>query len=173
MQDNIIIVGETKSPDFPITSDAINGKYVGGNADGFIMEFNLKSNKPVYSSFIGGSKTDRLKYIAKTDNQKYVLVGTSSSIDFPVTQDALYKSIDGGMDLVILTMDKTLKNIEYSTYGGGSNQRIMDPTANYIKDGKLIISSMCISPDFPVTLKYVEPDSTWTNCIWKFDLNKK
>jgi hypothetical protein len=170
---NIILTGQTKSPNFPVTSDAVNGKYIGGNADGFIMKFNLKSNKPAYSSFIGSSKTDWLNYVAKTDEQKYVLVGTSSSKDFPVTENALYKSIEGGMDLVILMLDKTLKNIEYSTYGGGSKQRIMDPTANYVKDGKLIISSMCISPDFPATLKYVEPDSTWTNCIWKLDLNGK
>jgi len=169
---NIILAGETKSPNFPITSDALYNKYIGGNADGFIMNFNLKLNKLDYASFIGGSKTDWLKYIAKTDNQKYVLVGTSSSKDFPVTQDALYKSIDGGMDLVILILDKTLKKIEYSTYGGGSKQRIMDPIVNYIKGDKLIISSMCVSPDFPATLKYVEPDdSTWTNCLWKFDLS--
>ncbi len=40
--DNIILAGQTKSPDFPVTSDAINQKYIGGNADGFIMKFNLK-----------------------------------------------------------------------------------------------------------------------------------
>jgi hypothetical protein len=170
-EDNIIIVGETKSPDFPVTSDATIGKYIGGNSDGFIMKFDLKSNKPVYSSLIGGSKTDWLKYITKTEDKKYVLIGTSSSKDFPVTKDALNQSIEGGMDLVILMLDKTLKNVEYSTYGGGAKQRIMDPTANYVKDGKLIISSMCVSPDFPATLKYVEPDSTWTNCIWKLDLS--
>lgn len=169
---NIILTGETKSPDFPVTSDALNSKYLGGNSDGFIMKFNLKSNEPVYSSFIGGSKTDQLRYTAKTEKQKYVFVGTSSSIDFPVTKDALDLSITAGMDLVILIFDNTLKNIEYSTYGGGSKQRIMDPIINYAKDDKLIISSMCISPDFPATLKYAEPDNTWTNCIWKFDLGK-
>ena len=99
--------------------------------------------------------------------------GTSASKDFPVTKDALYPSISGGMDLVILILDKSLKNIEYSTYGGGSKQRVMDPVVNYVKGGKLLISSMCVSPDFPVTLKYAEPDSTWTNCIWKFDLTGK
>ncbi len=169
---NLILTGQTKSPDFPVTPDASNRKYIGGNADGFIMKFNLPSNRPVYSSFIGGSKTDWLKYVTRTDNQKYVLVGTSSSKDFPVNPNALYKSIDGGMDLVILILDKTLKNIEYATYGGGSKQRVMDPVVNYVKGGKMLISSMCVSPDFPVTLKYAEPDSTWTNCILKFDLNK-
>jgi hypothetical protein len=77
---NIILTGQTKSPNFPITSDAVNGKYIGGNADGFIMKFNLKSNKPAYSSFIGGSKTDWLNYVAKTDKQKYVLVGSTDLV---------------------------------------------------------------------------------------------
>jgi hypothetical protein len=171
--DNIILAGDTKSLDFPVTSDALIGKYFGGNSDGFIIKFDLKSNKPGYSSFIGGSKTDWLKYITKTDNQKYVLVGTSSSKDFPVTKDALYPSIIGGMDLVLIILDKTLKNIEYSSYGGGAKQRMMDPITNYVRGGKLIISSMCISPDFQATFKFAEPDLTWTNCIWKFDLTSK
>lgn len=170
---NIVLTGETKSPDFPVTPDALNKKYIGGNSDGFIMKFNLKLNKPAYASFIGGSKTDQLKYVAKTDENKYVLVGTSISKDFPVTKDALYSSFNSGRDLVMLILDKTLKNIEYSTYGGGSKQRIMDPVANYTTGGKLIISSMCVFPDFPVTIKYAEPDSTWTNCLWKLDLNGK
>lgn len=171
--DNIILTGQTKSPNFPVTFDALDGKYIGGNADGFIMKFNLKSNKPVYSSFLGGSRTDWLNYVTKTDKQKYLVVGTSASKDFPITKDALYKSVDGGMDLVVVILDKKLKIIEYSTFGGGSKQRIMDPSVNYVNGGKLLISSMCVSPDFPVTLKYAEPDSTWTNCIWKFDLKRK
>ncbi len=101
------------------------------------------------------------------------MVVTSTSKDFPVTKDALDQSIDGGMDLVITILDKTLKTIEYSTYGGGSKQRIMDPIVNYSKEGKLVISSMCVSPDFPATFKYAEPDNSWTNCIWKFDLMGK
>ena len=171
--DNIFLAGETKSPDFPITSDAINKKYVGGNADGFITRFNLKSNKPVYSTFVGGSRTDQLRFIAITEKQKYVLVGTSASNDFPVTKDAPDQSIDAGLDLVVLILDNSLKTIEYSTFGGGSRQRIMDPTVNFSKGGKLIITSMCVTPDFPATFKYAEPDKSWTNCIWKFELNGK
>jgi len=30
-----------------------------------------------------------------------------------------------------------------------------------------------LSPDFAPTMKYAEPDNTWTNCLWKFDLNSK
>jgi hypothetical protein len=65
-----------------------------------------------------------------------------------------------------------LKSIEYSTYGGGLKQIVMDPYISYVKGGKIIVSSMCVSPDFPATFKYAEPDNSWTNCIWKFDLKK-
>jgi hypothetical protein len=171
--DNIILAGETKSPNFPITSNAISKQYNGGNADGFITRFNLKSNKPVYSTFIGGSRTDQLRYVAKTEKQKIVLVGTSASKDFPITKDALDQTIEGGMDIAITILDKSLKNIEYSTFGGGSKQRIMDPVVNLLKEGKLIITSMCVTPDFPATFKNAEPDQSWTNCIWKFDLKGK
>lgn len=171
--DNIILAGETKSPDFPITSDAITKKYIGGNADGFLIRFNRKQNKPVYSTFIGGSRTDQLRYVAKTEMGEIVLVGTSASKDFPLTKDAPDQSIDAGMDLVLLILDNSLKTIEYSTFGGGSKQMIMDPIINYIVGGRLIITSMCVTPDFPPTFKYTEPDNSWTNCIWKFDLNGK
>lgn len=169
----IILAGETKSPNFPVTPDAVNGKYLGGNSDGFLMKFNLKSNKPVYSSFVGGSKSDYLNYVEKTEKQNYVMVGSSSSKDFFVTKDALYKSIDGGMDLVILILDKTLKNIEYSTYAGGSKQLIMRPNASYIKGNKLLITFTNYYSNFPVTMKYSEPDSTGTNCLMKLDLSGK
>lgn len=170
--DYLILAGETKSPDFPVSSGAIKGTYAGGNSDGFIMKFDLKSNKPVYSTYIGGLKSDRLKTIAKTGKQKYILVGTTGSQDFPVTENALYSSIDSGMDLVILILDKQLRKIEYSAYGGGSRQIVLDPVSTYVHGGKLLISSLCFSPDFSATLRYAEPETTGTNCIWKFNLNE-
>jgi hypothetical protein len=166
-----ILAQNTTSADFPVSSDALKGKYICGKSDGFIMKFNLESNMPVYLSFICDSKSDFINYVDMTNEQKYVLVGSSSSKDFPVIKDALYQSIDGGMDLVILIMDKTFKNIEYSTYGGGSKQLIMMPSVNYVKGGKLLIAFTNYYQNFPVTMKYAEPDSTGTNCLLKLDMN--
>lgn len=170
---NLFLAGETKSPDFPVTSDALYRTYLGGRSDGFVMKFDLNANQPAYSTFLGGSRTDFLNYAAKTEDGKYVLVGTSGSKDFPVTKDALFQSISGGIDLVILILDKHMKNIEYATFGGGAKQVMMTPNAGYYMGGKLIISVTCISPDFPLSMKYTEPDSTWTNCMMKIDLNDK
>lgn len=169
---NFILVGETKSHDFPVTSDALNEKFLGGRADGFIMKLNVNSNDLIYSSFLGGSGSDRITEVEITDKQKYLLVGRTGSKDFPVTEDALQKSNNGGADLVVLKLDKTLKNIEYSTYLGGSKHE-RSPNSNFTLDNKLIISFISQSPDLPVTKKYAEIDSTNMNALLKIDLSGK
>jgi hypothetical protein len=168
--ENVILVGETKSPDFPVTADASTGRYIGGKSDGFVMRFSLKANKPAYSSFVGGTKGDTVTDVIMTDKRKLVLVGKSASGDFPVTADALYNTIEGGMDLVMLRLDRSLKNIEYATFGGGSKQVVMAPRVHYAKGDKLLIAFTCVSPDFPVTRRFVEPNSQWTNCLMQIDL---
>jgi hypothetical protein len=172
-EDNIILIGETKSPNFPITQDAANKKYLDGSLDGFITRFNLKTNKPVYSSFIGGLKRDQLKQIIKTEKQKYVLVSVSNSNDFPVTQDAINKTLDGGNELVISILDETLKNIEYSTFVRATKGGIMAPIASYVNGGKLVVSAHCFPAHFPATITHTEPDRSSKNCLWQFDLNNK
>lgn len=134
------------------------------------MRFSLKSHRPVYSSFLGGTKSDTVTDVIMTDRRELVLVGKSASRDFPVTADALDKSIDGGMDLVIFRLDRSLKNIEHATFGGGSKQVVMAPRVHYANDDKLLIAFTCVSPDFPVTRRFVEPNSRWTNCLMKIDL---
>ncbi len=168
----IILTGETNSLDFPVTTDAISGKFMGGRDDAFLLKLNWNSSKLVYSSFIGGSGRDQSFIVEKIDNQKYVLHGATGSDDFPVTKDALDSSFNGEKDLAFLILDKTLKNIEYSTYFGGSKEDRF-PNAKYINNGKLLISLQSKSSDFPITNKYAEVDSTHMNILLKIDLDNK
>ena len=169
---NIILVGDTKSLDFPVTSDAKNSKFIGGRSDGFITKLNVNTNELVYSSFLGGTGGDRIAEVEITDKQKFVLIGRTGSKDFPVTEDALHKSTIGGADLVLLKLDKTLKNIEYSTYLGGSKHEYMLKTT-CTNDSKLVLTFTSTSSDFPVSIKYAEKDSTNLNVLVKIDMNDK
>jgi hypothetical protein len=108
----------------------------------------VKSNKPVYSSCLGGLKSDSVTDVIMTDKRELVLVGTSASRDFPVTADALYKSIEGGKDLVIVRLDRSLKNIEYATFGGGSKQVVMVPRVHHTKDDQLLVRERVKPRDF-------------------------
>ena len=169
-KDNIILVGDTKSSDFPITQDASNTKFIGGRTDGFIAKLNVNTNELVYSSYVGGSGGDQISEIEITDKQKIVLIGRTGSKDFPVSENALYQSAIGGADLVVLKLDKTLKNIEYSTYIGGSKHEYF-PNTEYSSDNKLVVTFTSTSSDFPVSIKYAEKDSTNLNILVKIDLN--
>ena len=169
--DNIILVGETKSPDFPISSDAIKMN-ISGRSDGFITKLNVNTNELVYSSFLGGSGGDRISEVEITKKQKIVLVGRTGSNGFPVSDNALQQSNSGGAELVLMQLDKTLKNTEYLTYIGGSKHEYF-PNAKCDNDGNLIIAFTSTSEDFPVTKKFAEKDSTKLNILVKIDLNNK
>ena len=100
------------------------------------------------------------------------MVGRTGSQDFPITEDALYTSMNGGAELVIIKLDKTLKNIEYSTYLGGSKSEYF-PNTSLTSDDKLLLVLTSKSPDFPVTKKYAEIDSTNMNVVLKIDMNTR
>ena len=168
---NIILVGDTQSPDFPITSNAIK-QDIGGVQDGFIVELNVKTNELTYASFIGGSGGDSIKEIELTDENSYSMVVRTSSTDFPVTEDALYGSMIGGSDLAVVKLDKTLGNILYSTYLGGSKHELMVKTSS-TSSGDIILTFTSTSEDFPTTIKYAQKDSTNMNVLVKFDMNRK
>jgi hypothetical protein len=168
---NIILIGNTSSLDFPISSDAVKPE-IGGRSDGFITKLNVKTNELVYSSFIGGLGGEEISAVEVSDKKGVFLVGRTGSNDFPVTEEALYETISGGADLVVVKLDKTLKNIEYSTYLGGSKSEYFPNTA-CTNDNELLISLTTKSPDFPVNIKYAEIDSTNMNVLVKFDLNNK
>ena len=169
--ENIVLVGSTRSHDFPLSADAIKTE-MGGRSEGFITKLNVNTNKLIYSSFIGGSGGDRISAIEITDRQKSILVGMTGSKDFHVTEDALCKTNNGGADLVVLQLDKTLKNIEYSSYIGGSKSEYF-PNTNHTDNHKLILSFLSQSTDFPVTIKYAAFDSTNMNVLMKIDMNEK
>ena len=169
---NIVLVGYTKSPDFPTTSDALYENYIGGRSDGFIMKLNVKTNELVYSSYIGSTGGDQIIEVEILDKQKIVLVGRTGAKDFPVSENAIQKSNNGGAELVVLKLDKTLENIEYLTYLGGSKHEYMAKT-NCTNDNKLILTFTSTSSDFPVNIKYAEKDSTNMNVLVKMDLTKK
>ncbi|HGY11615.1 MAG TPA: hypothetical protein ENK36_04560, partial [Desulfobacterales bacterium] len=167
----IILVGDTQSPDFPITPEAIK-QNLGGAQDGFIVDLNVKTNELTYASFIGGSGRDSIKEIELTDENSYSLVVRTGSADFPVTENALYKNKIGGSDLVVLQLDETLENIVYSTYLGGSKHEYMVGTSSNGSDD-LILTFTSNSEDFPATIKYADKDSTNMNTLVKFDMNRK
>jgi hypothetical protein len=81
------VVGFTKSADFPVTSDAWQKGY-GGRGDAFLVKLS-PVGRVLFSTFVGGTKSDFGNAIAIVDNQP-VVGGTSDGDGFvqrgPVTR---------------------------------------------------------------------------------------
>jgi hypothetical protein len=95
---NIYVVGRTNSLDFPTTDDSASKQ---GGCDIFVSIFPSNGSMLLFSTLIGGTKYSWPGSILLTTSKEAYIVFTTSSDDFPVTQDAYQDSYNGhtGTDL--------------------------------------------------------------------------
>lgn len=108
----------------------------------------------VYSSFLGGDGDDRIKDIVVDQGGNAYLLGTTTSVDFPVMLGA-YDTTIGSTDIFITKYDYSGINILFSTFIGGSG----DETARgLVRDnfGYLYVTGETSSTDFP-EVRYTYP----------------
>jgi hypothetical protein len=116
---NVIIAGHSYGTDMITKSLLQSGNK--GAPDGFIAKFNPDMTAVIFSTYLGGSDYDEIKAVAVDDAGNIYITGGTTSSDFPVTQNALMKSIHtGGFD-TFLTKLSPAGQILYSTFIGGSS----------------------------------------------------
>ena len=153
--DNIFVGGYTNSDDFPVTGDAYDNTFGGGNPlhDGFVFKMNT-SGGMLYSSYFGGSGDDQIYGICidPTAPEVYYLTGQTTSSNFPVTDNALDNQLgDGtGGNEDAFVAEFTGNQLNYSTYlGGTSTDYATDVAVN--ANHFIMVSGSTYSDDFPVT----------------------
>lgn len=90
----ILISGETSSRNFPLSSNAIQKKY-GGDEDCFVSLFSPDLKKLVFSTYFGGTKFDRCRSNTIDAEGNLIMVGVTSSGNFP-TMNAFEDKYRGG-----------------------------------------------------------------------------
>lgn len=149
LENNIIVSGDTCSPDFPITSDAYDTEFNGGFGDIFIAKFNSDLSKLLASTFLGGTSDD-LAHGSAIDQQGNIYVtGQTESLDFPTTPNAYSTSFHNG-DVFVSKLNWNLTELVASTYLGG----VGDDAGNAIAiglDKKIYVVGYTSSIDFPTT----------------------
>lgn len=156
---NAYIVGQTGSPDFPVTAGAFQTSCgsdgqcnpVNGVATqhAFISKLNAAGTKLVYSSFLSGSGYDFATAVSvDTANVPYVTGGTYSS-DFPVS-NALPTggASGGGEDAFVTALNSQGTGLILSTYLGGTGN---DVGNGIVRDGgdDVYVVGSTTSTDFP------------------------
>ncbi len=125
-QGNTYITGSTNSIDFPITANAVQNSFGGGNefgnGDAFVAKYSPDGTL-IYATYIGGSGQDFGTDIAVDITGDIYVTGNTNSVDFP-TVNALQNTYGGGEfsgDAFVVKLSNDGSNILYSTYLGGQD----------------------------------------------------
>jgi hypothetical protein len=144
---NIIAAGTTSSSNFPVTAGAFQTIF-GGQTDGFISRFSPQGLL-MQSTYLGGALTDSITSVA-LDVHGYVYVsGSTYSLDFPVTTNALQAASAGLLDGFADKLNITLSKLIFGTYFGGTQNDGVNAMA---VDGEtsLLLVGQTSSPNLPV-----------------------
>lgn len=164
---NAYIGGSTLSSDFPLKGAfQTSNKGPGGEnnfiaGDGFVAKLNPQGTALLYSSYLGGSKDDRVAGIAVDANGNAFVTGNTLSTDFPVTSDARQASFGGQALDSFRTGDAFFAQISpagalaYSTYIGGSGSEWGVGVA-VDSQGAVTVSGGTNSFNFPTTSGVVQ-----------------
>ncbi|MBK6831384.1 MAG: gliding motility-associated C-terminal domain-containing protein [Flavobacteriales bacterium] len=148
--DELFILGTTGSFDFPVSANCYDATFAGGSAPPFggsygftyfggtdvaVVHLNATATALVGSTYVGGTGNDGLNQftpllrnygdpfrgeIIMDDQERPVVVTSTTSSDLLTTAGASQASLAGGLDAYIFRMDPTLSTMLWATYHGGS-----------------------------------------------------
>ena len=184
---NAYITGYTYSSDFPTTTGAFQADFKGNasNSNAFVAELNPEATALVYSTYLGGSGVtsgvsgvslssavlpgDYGNAIALDGAGDAFVAGGTWSADFPVTSGAFQTTLQGPSNAFITELNPAGSKQIYSTYLGGSGQKLFIPTipqdivsgdaATAVavdSNGFVYVAGNTTSSNFPVTAGVLE-----------------
>lgn len=124
---SIYVVGRSKSSNFPTTDGALSNTMAGGfEGDAFLIRLDGKLESLLASTYVGGSDSEESFKVVVDNNGNIFMAGFTYSPDFPTTEGALSRNINGGdiaasadnRDSFVSKFDAEL-NLLASTYVGG------------------------------------------------------
>ena len=129
--------GTVLTTGYNITLGAFQSSYQGGNVDMAISKFSPDGSQLIYATYLGGNRSDIISSMVVDHNLNLVVLGSSSSRDYPTSVNAYDNSKDisnqqlafsgygwtiaGGSDLVITKLNAQGSNIIGSTFFGGNS----------------------------------------------------
>ena len=139
------VTGFTGSRDFPVTADALQRVYGGGESDAFLVEVDPEG-RIVYASYLGGKQTDQGDGIALGPNGDVWIAGTTWSNDFPNVSRSFGSRGKG--DAFVARLRPGDATVHRSIILGGSNDEKLTGIA--VADQRVYVTGYTKSADFPL-----------------------
>lgn len=116
--ENVYVTGGTRSSDFGGINNGLNNSFLGGNADGYVIQLRSDGTKVNYGTYIGTQDYDQ-SFFVKTNQKGEVYITGQTEGDYPVT-DAAYQDPNSGQFISKLspTLDKLLVSTTFGTSKG-------------------------------------------------------
>jgi len=145
----VYVAGDTQSSDFPTSNPYQPSR--GAGMDAFVTKLSSGGSWLSYSTYLGGSDTDRGDKISAESGTAY-LIGRTYSADFP-TKNAYQSSYAGGAgDAYVSKLASGGSCLLYSTYLGGSGEEWGYDIST--ESGTAYVSGATYSYDFPTMNAY-------------------
>lgn len=144
------VVGSTFSSDFPTTRGAFKRKKPGGKSMvAFVTKLSPSGESLVYSTFLGGSGSDRAQAVAIDCDRNAHVTGETSSDNFP-TKDAFQPDSGGSADAFVTVLNAEGSALVSSSLLGGTGTDSGLGIA-VDSDGNDYVTGYTSSTDFPTT----------------------
>lgn len=143
---NIYVTGFTTSSDFPLVN-AFQSNF-GGAQDSYALKLDKDGSTIVYSTYLGGTQSDRGYGIAADPSGNAIVAGNTLSINFPAS-NAFQSKLGGGLGDAFITKFAADGKVTFSTFlGGNGNDQAYDVARD--DDGNIIVTGFTTSQNFPV-----------------------
>lgn len=160
---------------YPATPGAFDEDFNGGDTDPFdenvvpwdiaISKYSPDGSVLEYATYLGGDRNEYPHSLIVTENEELVVFGTSASTNFPVSNNAYSRNINGAVDIIVTKFSADGSSLLGSTYVGGSSNDGLNSQSdmnsyyadeyrgevNLDANENILIASCSYSGDFPVT----------------------
>ncbi|MDK9699036.1 MAG: T9SS type A sorting domain-containing protein [bacterium] len=141
----------TLSSDFPITADAIDTSFGGGEGyDCALLCLTADGSQLLYSTYWGGSSYDVAQTVKVLNTNEVLVTGYTSSLDFPTTPGAFDTLHLGTRKAFVTKFNQNGRSVVFSTLLGGTGSDLAAPS-DLSTNGSILITGQTNSADFPVT----------------------
>lgn len=150
-----LLVGNTKSPDFPVVGDPWDDSFKGDTSSIYAMMIfvaclDMENKELLFSTYFGGSDLDAALAADIDASGNIVIAGSTWSDDLPVTPNAWQPLYKGNGDGYIAALNSTGSELVFCSYIGGTgveNLKDIKIDAN----GDIVITGLTDSWNYPTT----------------------
>ena len=152
----VYVAGQTYSTDFPLLNP-LRGDPGDRDADAFAAKLHPSGSALLFSTYLGGAKSDSAQAIAVDASRSVHVTGWTESPDFPLLHPSQH-SLAGALDAFVVKLSPSGSVFAYATYFGGSG---LDQSLALALDGagRAVIAGTTNSRDLPLFTPYKsQPD---------------